>query len=140
MSLLLLFPYHGTELRSTVKIVVGHQYQLICRVRSNVAQTIRVRVDDSASANNSLDTTKVLSADTWETINVTFTGAASDKNSQLRLLPDQVVQNFYADRFRLIDLTLDRKQYRIMRIQGSLVPGSFVQTLTLREKTDAETA
>ena len=123
-----------------VKLVTGHVYRLTYKVRSNIAQTINTKALTSAGAANGLNTSKYIRADAWKTLQFEFTATTTDHNSQLRVQPASQAHTIYFDQFRLIDLTLERKQYRIMRIQGSILPGTFIQTLTLREKTTAETA
>lgn len=129
------------ELRhSKIKIISGHVYKLSFRVRSTLAQQLNVRIQNSGGGTTSLNQNKVITANEWQTIKFEFTASASDDNSVLRVVMQASIQEMWFDRFRLIDLTLHRRQYRIMRIQGSVLPGSFVQTLTLREKTANETA
>lgn len=144
MSLTLLFP---TETGPTgdvylkhdkIKIISGHVYRLSFVVRTNLAGTINTKVLDSGGGNGSLNSDKYLVDAKFKTFQFEFTGAITDHNSQIRIQPASAEQILYFDQFRLIDLTLDRKQYRIMRIQGSMFPGSFIQTLSLREFTPAE--
>mgnify|MGYP000898356396 CR=1 FL=1 len=130
------------ELRGiNIPLVAGHQYNLTMMMRSTRAQDINVKIQDSNLANQSESITKPIPANTWTPFNFKFTAAATDPESVIRItLNMESIQTFYIDKVRMIDLTIEQKQYRIMRIQGSMLPGSFVQTLTLREKTDAETA
>lgn len=130
------------ELRSgNLPLVSGQLYRLTMKVRSTRTQNIDVDVQDSALANPSLDATRTITANIWETLKFEFTAAATDADSKLRIHLDMDdVQEFWVDDCDLFNLTKERKQYRIMRIQGSMLPGSFIQTLTLREKTAQETA
>ena len=123
-----------------IKLLANHVYRLTFKVRSDIAQTINTKALTSAAAANGLNTDKYIRADAWKVLQFEFTATTTDHNSQLRIQPASQAHTIYFDQFKLIDLTLERKQYRIMRIQGSVLPGSFIQTLTLREKTDAETA
>ena len=96
---------------------------------------------NAAMSSNSLnDNYDLKTINAWKTAVFEFTGVTTDHNSVLKITPETEVQSIWFDKFRLYDLTLERKQYRLMRIQGSVMPGSFIQTLTLREKTAAETA
>jgi hypothetical protein len=145
MSLLLLFPSQAAgeaELRnSAVPLIINHQYRLTFRVRSSLIQTFEILIRNSTGASISYNATRdILAADTWQTIKVEFTAVATDPLSILGITPTSLDQSFYVDKFNMIDLTVERKEYRIMRIQGSVLPGSFVQILTLREKTANETA
>lgn len=123
-----------------VKLLTGHVYRLTYKVRSNIAQTINTKALTSGGSSNGLNSNKYIRADVWKTLQFEFTATTTDHDSQLRVQPASQAHTIYFDEFKLIDLTLERKQYRVMRIQGSVLPGSFIQTLTLREKTDAETA
>lgn len=123
-----------------IKLITGHVYRLTYKVRSNIAQTINTKALTSGAAANGLNSDKYIREDVWKTLQFEFTATTTDHNSQLRIQPASQAHTIYFDEFRMIDLTLERKQYRIMRIQGSVLPGSFIQTLTLREKTTAETA
>jgi hypothetical protein len=123
-----------------VPLISGHEYKLSFQVRSTKAQQINVKVQDSNNANESTSQYKTIPQNETITAKFEFTAAATDNNSRVRIFPEAGYQDTYFDHFRLIDLTIERKQYRVMRIQGSMLPGSFIQALTLREKTDAETA
>lgn len=97
-------------------------------------------VENSAGSTESLNQRKVITAGKLNTCQFEFNASATDPNSVLRIIMEAAVQVTRFDKFRLIDYTIYKKNYRLMRIQGSMFPGSFVQTLTLREVTDAETA
>ena len=104
-------------------------------------QDIGVKVQNAAGSQISLNSSYGLKyADTWKTASFEFTALETNAVSELRITPETAVQTIYLDKFRLYDLTQEMKEYRIMRIQGSLLPGSFLQTLTIREKTATETA
>lgn len=139
MSLLLLFQNQAPSLTSVYlkntpfKIISGDTYSLSFWAQSNKSQQIQVRVFDSAGGNSSLNAYRYLVADTPELLKFDFTGAASDDNSQLRIILDASVHNFYIDRVILINLSKERKSYRLVQIKGDMRPGSFLQTLTLRE-------
>ncbi len=146
MSLLLLFPTQAVgeaEIKnSAVPLVSGHVYRLTFRVRSSYApQTLELLIRNSTELTTSLNTTfEIPTADAWKIFKFEFTAGATDPLSIIGITPTSVAQSLYFDNFKLIDLTIERKEYRIMRIQGSVLPGSFVQILTLREKTANETA
>jgi len=147
MSLILLFLPHAAggitalEYRNVdVPIITAHVYKLSFKVYSNLAQQLNVIVQNSAQSVTSLNKYKVITANAWNTIQFEFTGGATDPNSLLRIVMQAAVQETRFDKFRMIDYTIYKKSYRIMRIQGSMFPGSFIQTLTLREVTDAEIA
>lgn len=130
------------EIRANnIPLIAGDTYLLRMWMRANREETINVKVQDSALANQAANENRLLPADTWTPFNFEFTAVATDVASVIRITLNMTsIQNFYIDRCILINLSKEKKQYRIMRIQGSLLPGSFVQNLTLREKTDAETA
>lgn len=130
------------ELRAgNIPLVSGEVYRLAVRVRSTRSQNLVFDMQDSALANPSLAATRHITANIWETLKFEFTAAATDTNSKLRIHLDMNdVQEFWIDNCELFSLTKERKQYRVMRIQGSMLPGSYIQTLTLREKTAQETA
>ena len=130
------------ELRcSNIPLVSGDEYTLLIWVRTNRAQQINVVVTDSSLASDSLDVNRYVVADTWIPLKFDFTAVATDTDSKLRIdLNMDAVQEFYIDDVFLINRTFEEKEYRIMRIKGSFRPGGFKQTLTLREKTAAETA
>lgn len=144
MSLLLLLRSEtsSSELKNTkIKLISGHLYRLTFKVRATTPQTITVKMQNSTGLTVSLNSdADILEANTWQTIKKEFTAGASDDDSVLRLLIYATPQSIWFDKFNLIDLTIERKEYRIMRIQGSVLPGSFIQILTLREKTANETA
>lgn len=146
MSLLLLFPQAAVALTEVylkytpIKIVASDDYRFSFRVRSDTAQQLHIKVVDSAGGNASLDIYRHIEADTWEVIKSEFSGVASDTASQIFIYVSAEVQEIFVDDFKLYNLSVERKEYRIMRIQGRMRPGSFLQTLTLREKTAAETA
>jgi len=143
MSLLLLFPSHGpkTYLKHyRIPLIVGNIYKLSFKVRGDLQELVTVLMTDSTQANISLSDSFEVTQNQWKSPAFEFTALATDTNSYLIFIIPGDVQNIYFDNFKLINLTRERKQYRIMRIQGSMTPGSFIQTLTLREKTTAETA
>lgn len=142
MSLLLLFtsPDVVNWRHRRIKLISGNVYKLSFRVRATVAQTFNVMITDSTWLTQSLNANPTILADRWTTITYEFTAQATDNDSYLWIKVLTGSQDFYLDKFNLINLTTERKQYRIMRIQGSILPGSFIQTLTLREVTSAETA
>jgi len=146
MSLLLLFSGSNAagevELRnSKVRLISGDLYRLTFRVRSSLIQTIEMLLRDHTGVHISHNSTfDVIAADTWKTVKIEFTATFTDPLSILGITPQSYDQNFYVDKFNMINLSKERKQYRIMRIQGSVLPGSFIQILTLREKTANETA
>lgn len=143
MSLLLFFarPEAVQYRHERIKLVAGHTYKLSIKVRSTVApQTIIIYLTNSAYTLQAATYPTILTADTWQMITLEFTATLSDNNSILWIKPNATSQSFYLDKANLIDLTVERKQYRIMRIVGSMMPGTFIQTLTLREKTATETA
>lgn len=130
------------ELRgANIPLEAGVVYKLSFMVRSSVAQQIRIQLVDSGLANDSIDAYRALQANTWRTLAFEFTAQATDSASILRIhLEMTALHNFYIDKAKLIDLTQNRKEYRLMRVRGSMMPGSFIQKLTLREKTANETA
>jgi peptidoglycan/xylan/chitin deacetylase (PgdA/CDA1 family) len=126
-------------MNDSIKLITGHEYRLLLKARSPTDQTIRIKLDNSTGVTTNSETWHGLVHDTTTTIKVEFTALATDDASRIHLAPT-IGMSAYFDDVTLIDLTEERKQYRVMRIQGSLIPGSFVQTLTLREKTASETA
>lgn len=142
MSLLLLFVTSNVVAYThrRIPLIAGNVYKLSFRVRSSLAQTFSVFIADSSSVNISLSASPSILADAWTVIAYEFTAAATDPNSYMQIKMSEASQDIYLDQFRLINLTKERKQYRIMRIQGSLLTGSFVQSLTLREVSAQETA
>ena len=125
---------------SGVNLVSGHVYRLILKARSTMASSVQIQVVDENLANQSLTTIKNLSANIWKVLSAEFTAAATDDNSKMIITPEAILQSFYVDEVSIIDLTLERKSYRLVRIQGSMMPGSYIQTLTLREVNAQETA
>lgn len=123
-----------------IRLITGHVYRLTMNVRTNTQQSITVKMTDSTAATVSLNQAISIAADRWEKLSFEFTAGVSDFHSILSVILANQEQEFWIDTLRLIDLTKERKEYRLMRIKGSLLPGSFIQTLTLREKTTAETA
>lgn len=142
MSLLLFFATSDVVAyrHNRIPLTLNHVYKLSMRVRATINTTFNLLVTDSSIQNVSLNTSPSLYANTWKTVAAEFTAVKTDTNSSIWVKPQTVPHDFYVDKVFLTDLTLNRKEYRIMRIQGSMLPGSFVQTLTLREKTTAETA
>ncbi len=142
MSLLLFFATSDVVAfrHNRIPLIAGHVYKLSIKVRSTIATTFNLLMTDSSIANVSLNAMPTIPANTWKMIAFEFTAVVTDNNSYLWVKPQTVAQDFYVDQAKLVDLTVERKQYRIMRIVGSVLPGSFIQTLTLREKTAAETA
>lgn len=128
-------------LKSNISLKLGHEYRLTFRARSDQTQDLTVMMQNIASTQISLnDTASITIANRWQNLRLEFTALETNKQSQLRVYPEAIDQTLYLDNFNLIDLTNEQKIYRVMRIQGSILPGSFVQSLTLREKTTAETA
>ena len=124
-----------------IRLISGHVYRFSFKVRSNHTQDIGVKIQDDAGSYVSLDDSfSIKKINTWKQTHFEFTALETNFDAQIRITPESLLQNIYFDNFKLIDLTLERKEYRIMRIQGSVLPGSFVQILTLREKTANETA
>lgn len=146
MSLILLFLPTGSVVpqaklvHSKVPIISGHQYELTFFVQSSQAQNITTVIDNSSEDNKSLQQTKHIPANNFVQLKFNFSGVETDSLSKLIITLAAGIQTTYFDKFKLIDLTANTRQYRLMRIQGSLKPGGFIQTLTLREKTAAETA
>lgn len=146
MSLLLLFLPSGggaqtLEFRhGNIPLISGNVYRLTFKARSTLAQSFTVKIQNTAESVLHLNQTGDLEANEWKIFSYEFTALATDDLAKLSIYPYIAIQSFYADNFKLINLTKERKQYRIMRIVGSLLPGSFIQTLTLREKTASETA
>jgi len=140
MSLLTLFLPRGvkTELQKTIPLIANHEYRLTFKVRSTVAQTIRTLIEDQTQTTTISLSVKEIPANIWTQFKVIFTPVASHQAALLRIRFENVSQNFWADDFKLYDMTKELKQYRVMRIKGSVFPGTFIQTLTLREKTDNE--
>jgi len=130
------------ELRcGNIPLVSGQDYRLSFLCRSTIAQTITVQVYNSTLVTVSKNTYKIIPANIWKGFACDFTALATDANSVLRIfLTNSAVHSFYLDRVKLINLSKELKNYRVMRIQGSMLPGSFIQTLTLREVTASETA
>lgn len=130
------------EMRAgNIPLVSGQVYRLAFKVRSTRSQNINIKMQESTLTTDSVNITRHLLADTWKQIHYEFTAQATDADSKLRIFLDMDdVQEFWLDEVELFNLSKERKQYRVMRIQGSMLPGSFVQTLTLREKTSSETA
>lgn len=129
------------ELRNApFNIISGDTYRLSFKVRSTVNQLVGVKVSNSGLTTDSLDDDFRVYADEWKMKKFEFTATASDEASILRFIPStDALHSLYIDKVTLINLSKDRKQYRIMRIRGSMFPGSFLQTLTVREKTANET-
>lgn len=128
-------------LKSNIPLKVSHEYRLTFRARSDQTQELTVMMQNIAGTQISLnDTAPITIANRWQNLRLEFTALETNKQSQLRVYPEAIDQTLYLDNFNLIDLTNEQKIYRVMRIQGSILPGSFVQSLTLREKTTAETA
>jgi len=128
-------------LKSNISLKSGHDYRLTFRARSNEIQDLTVVMQNIAGTQVSLnDTASITIVDRWQNLRLEFTAVETNKKSELRIYPETTDQILYLDNFNLIDLTNEQKIYRVMRIQGSILPGSFVQSLTLREKTSAETA
>lgn len=124
-----------------IPLVIGQQYRLSFMFRSTLAQYITIEIYNSGLTTPSLSTTRYVPANTWKGIKDDFTCAVTDDNSILRIhLSNDADHDAYIDKVRIVNLTKELKSYRIMRIQGSLLPGSFIQTLTLREVTASETA
>jgi len=123
-----------------VNLVSGHVYRLVFKARSTETISLQVQVVDKNLANQSYTGVKNLTANIWKTLSAEFTAAASDEDSKVVLTPEEKLQSFYVDEVQIIDLTLERKSYRLVRIQGSMMPGSYIQTLTLREVNAQETA
>lgn len=140
MSLLTLFLPRGvkTELQRNIKLIANHQYRLTFKVRSTVAQNIRTIIEDHTQTTTINLADKDIPANIWTQFKVVFTPAISDETALLRIRFENVSQNFWVDDFKMYDLTKEMKAYRVMRIKGSIFPGTFIQTLTLREKTDNE--
>jgi len=142
MSLLLFFATSDVvALRhNRIPLILGNVYKLSLKVRATINTTFNILMTDSSIQLVSLNVSPSVYANTWKTIAFEFTAVKSDNNSSLWIKPQTVPHDFYVDKVNLFNLTKDRKEYRVMRIQGSMLTGSFVQTLTLREKTAAETA
>lgn len=96
------------------------------------------KVDNSTGVTTSLNQTKHTPANLTKGLKFEFTATATDSNSRIRIFPSLTAQSFYIDKVVLIDLTKEKKNYRLLRIKGSIYPGTFIQTLTLREKLDTE--
>lgn len=128
-------------LKSNISLKLDHEYRLTFRARSDQTQDLTVVMRNIAGTEISLNSTASITvANRWQNLRLEFTAVETNKKSELRVYPEAIDQTLYLDNFCLIDLTNEQKIYRVMRIQGSILPGSFVQSLTLREKTSAETA
>lgn len=124
-----------------IKIIAGHEYSLSLLVYSTLSIDVDMRMYESSETTLQGEQIRFVALGAWKLIKMTFTALNTDDNGVLWLnLPATAVYQFRADRVRIYDLTKEKKEYRLMRIQGSMRPGSFVQTLTLREKTAAESA
>lgn len=130
------------ELRcSNIPLTNGEEYVLSLKMRASRTQNVDVDIYDSGLSTQSLDKVATVVADTWKQFAWTFTAQATDLDSKLRIhLNMDAVQDFYVDDVVLLNLTKEEKEYRLMRIKGSMRPGSFTQELTLREITESETA
>lgn len=126
--------------QANIPLIVGHEYRLVLNVRGTREQNVTVKMETSGGASQGLNQTYSIEANRWTTKRFDFTALSTNLNNYLRVFPQATNQNFYIDNVSLIDLTRERKEYRIMRIQGSVVPGSFIQTLTIREKTSQESS
>ena len=130
------------EIRATdLPLIVGHQYRLGFSARVAADHNIAVIVTNQDEDNHSLNTDFEAKAGGLKRYKYTFTAVETDDHSTLLLKPDiDAIETIYIDNFELIDLTMEQKSHRLVRIQGSMRAGSFVQTLTLREITASETA
>jgi hypothetical protein len=142
MSLLLL--YHPSRevklINSPVNLDSSHQYRCSFKVWCDTNASIEYGFVDSSDGAQHTYGSQFIVAETWTTVTFTFTPTTTDNASRLVIhLPDDA-NTFRFDDANLLDLTSEQLSYRVMRIQGSMNPGSYVQTLTLREKTAAETA
>lgn len=142
MSQLLLFlPSNEVKLAaSPIGLISGREYQVDFMIWMNTAAQVQVTMMTEADALIGSIVQKYIPAQTWTKYKFTFTSTVTDSAAQMvvRIPVDPNTMRF--DDVHVIDLTDETKQYRVMRIQGSLKPGGFIQTLTLREKTAAETA
>lgn len=142
MSQLLLFlPSNEVKLAaSPISIISGREYQIDFMIWMQTAAQVQVTFMTEADALIGSIVQKYVPASTWTKYKFNFTPNVTDSAAQMvvRIPTDPNTMRF--DDVHVIDLTNESKQYRIMRIQGSLKPGGFIQTLTLREKTAAETA
>ena len=124
---------------SPINIISGHQYKLVFRVRPTANVDIRFKLQDILGTTIDLDDTKMAYANIWKIISATFTATFSGSDAELFIQPNvSEIMDIYIDQVVLIDLTVEQKSYRLMRIQGSMMPGSFLQTLTLREIAEGE--
>lgn len=124
-----------------IKIIAGHDYSLSALVYSTESIDVDMRVYESTETILQGQQTRFIASGAWKVIKMEFTALNDDDNGILWLnIPATTPYQFRVDRVRIYDLTKEKKLYRLMRIQGSMRPGSFVQTLTLREKTASESA
>ncbi len=142
MSLLLFFASSDSIVwkHRRIPLIAGNVYKFSVKIRATVAQTFNIVFTNRSYTTNGLNARPTIAANVWKTFAYEFTALETDNDSFLLIKPSAIAHQFYVDGAKLINLTKERKQYRIMRIQGSVLPGTFVQTLTLREKTATETA
>ncbi len=142
MSQLLLFlPSHEVKLvASPVKITNTHQYRLEVMIWGQLAFTIQDTPMTTAGVLIGAIGEQAIPAGTWTKMVHRFTATATALSGQIVIRFPTAGNTIRIDDAKLIDVTLETKQYRIMRIKGSMFPGSYIQTLTLREKTATETA
>lgn len=121
-----------------LKLVNGHTYRLTIKLRSNVEQNPQFRVTNNAGDTETINESWPLAADSTKVFKIEFTPTYTENDAILEITFSPEAQELYFDDARLIDLTLERKEYRVMRIIDSQLAGSYIQTLTLREKTASE--
>lgn len=142
MSQLLLFlPSNEVKLvAEPISLTNTHEYRGEFMIWVLTAATVQITMLDSADVLIGSVIEKYIPASTWTKYAFTFTSTVTDVAAQMvvRIPTDPNTMRF--DDVHIIDLTNESAQYRVMRIQGSMKPGGFIQTLTLREKTAAETA
>jgi hypothetical protein len=133
--------YGDIKVKATdIPLILGHSYRLSFEARATVSVNVQVQVtNEEETVENLSSDFHIKEANVWNTRKFEFTATETDEHSTLIFKPDLLeTHSFYVERVSIIDLTIEQKNYRLMRIQGSMRPGSFVQTLTLREVTDSE--
>lgn len=141
MSLLLLFqPSRDVKLRAFgLKLVAGHEYSYRYKIKSNIAQYVSTSVVN-ADLSSLGYASKYAVAATWTQVTGTFTADTNQTNAKVQVHVSVEPSTVEVDDVEVLDKTLSTKNFRVMGIKSSLTPGSFTQTLKLREVTDAETA
>lgn len=124
---------------SPVKLISGDQYRLTFEVWGDTTDDISYGFESSGGLGIS-NTSETVPGGGWIPLNLTFTSTISDDESKLVIHLPEATNVWRFDNFKMINLTKEQTNYRVMRIQGKVHPGQFLQTLELREVTATETA